>query len=297
MARALDGFAYAFTAVLIGCAASRTPDTAPALDEPVQGHDAAAVADESTDAATSMPAEGYELVSIQGCEREQVPQGFPIVPLAICSGSPNEPGRFICSTDASIECLRASDCTAQPFGRCEGNAASQCNYPHVGSTCVTGSDCTELPDGVCMPAFVNGVFCDADGNNCHPQEASCHYLPLNQGCTTDAECTAAPGGFCQREIRSTRCIYFGCEDNGDCEAGERCACHTCVAAECESDAECGAGELCRQENNCGWGPNGGFHCTKPADECASDDDCPEGYCNFDSASSRFACSAQWCEVP
>jgi hypothetical protein len=99
-------------------------------------------------------------------------------------------------------------------------------------------------------------------------------------------------------VTQTRCIYLGCEGDLDCAAGEVCACHECVSAECRRDEECGSGEICRRENGCGWGPSGGFHCTKPGDECRRDEDCPESaFCDYDAQAARFVCDTMWCETP
>jgi hypothetical protein len=250
------------------------------------------------EAPTDWPDGGYELVSDRDrCALEPVAQGFVLAPYKICDWTPMR-DRRICSTAPAVECFRASDCTEEPLGRCEGSTSTQCNYPHRGSACTVDTDCIELPDGVCIPALSGELFCDEQGNNCARLESLCHYRVLNRVCTTDAECDAAPGGACIRAVVLTRCIYLGCEGDGDCGAGEVCACHECVTAECQSDGECGSGEICRRENGCGWGPSGGFHCTEPGDECRSDDDCQGGaYCDFDRAAGRFFCDSTICEVP
>jgi hypothetical protein len=292
MPQAIVGLCLVVTAWLLGCSSS---PALPSSAAPQLEGDAAIA---ETDSATAADASSYELVSIEGCVREPIVQGLAIMPIAFCDWSPTEPDRRICSRDESIGCLRASDCAAQPFGHCEAAVSSQCNYPRMDGPCETDADCTALPEGSCLQPLSTELFCDGNGNDCQPPAPLCHYQALNQSCTTDDECQAAAGGFCDRHVWTTRCVYFGCEEDADCATNQRCACHSCVAAECEDDADCGAGEQCRQENWCGWGPNGAFHCTTPQDECRADNDCSEGaYCDFDSEASRFMCESESCSVP
>ncbi len=298
--RAIDLLRRAVIATVLGCSASAPSE--PDVDAPEAGLQSGAASDEDAspgtdDQADDWPAGSYDLVSIDRCRRDAIPEGFAFAPAAIFEWTPMR-DRLVCSRSRSIECSHASDCTAQPFGRCQGNTSAQCTYPHTPSTCTADGDCSALPDGVCIPMLSTDVVCDEQGNNCAPQGPYCHYLPLNQVCDSDEECTAVPGGTCRREVWQTRCIYLGCEDDGDCSPDERCDCGSCVSAACRSDAECGSDELCRRENACGWGPSGGFHCTTAAGDCRTDDDCPEStYCDYDAGAGRFVCEPYSCETP
>jgi hypothetical protein len=247
---------------------------------------------------SAWPDGGYELIGTGAyCTLEPVRPGLALVPVQICDWESLAHERRICSTDGAIECARASDCTAHPFGRCEGAVSSQCKYPHVGNACAVDADCTELPNGVCIPEISSELLCDAQGNNCHQMGPYCHYLVLNEVCTSDADCDDAPDGYCDGKIWRTSCVYLGCEDNDDCNTGERCACHHCVTAECSDDIDCGKGEQCLQGNPCGRGTSGGFYCTRPGDGCRLDRDCADGFCDYDIAAKHFACSQRICEVP
>jgi hypothetical protein len=313
--RALDLVWCAASATVLGCSAlapresdvdafeldpsdaGSAESSAPGNDSSFDAGGAGAASAGFDEAPTDWPDGGYELVSRgRECALDPIPEGFSLAPNRICEWTPMR-DRRICSSAPAVECFRAADCTAKPFGRCEGNTSTQCTYPHEGSTCTVDADCTQLPDGVCVPALSSELFCDERGNNCASQQPSCHYRVLNQVCAADEECDAAPGGACARAVLQTRCLYLGCEGDGDCTAGEVCACHECVSAECQSDSECGSGEICRRENGCGWGPSGGFHCTKPGDECRSDGDCLQAgrYCDFDANAGRFVCKSLICD--
>jgi hypothetical protein len=99
-----------------------------------------------------------------------------------------------------------------------------------------------------------------------------------------------------------------CLTDGDCGAAMACACagttfeyahgtrNLCVPAGCHIDADCGAGGSCSPSvGDCGtfYGTQL-YACHSSDDECGSDADCSDGYCEFNPAVSHWTCGNQFC---
>ena len=228
----------------------------------------------------------------RGCPTRAIEQEFRIFPTVGCAWSATRDFR---ECDVEPYCQRHTDCSERPFGRCRGSASASCVYPDVPrSPCSSDAECTSLPGGGCpMVTEPNTLRCYPTGR-CETPERSCIYL--SEDCSNDSECTSAPGGICEKRIRFARCEYQGCLEDGDCAAGQRCACtsprHLCVPADCAADTDCPAGQQCLLEHGC-YGAVVGYHCTTPLDTCHAKEDCTT-YCMFDG---HWRCSDKPCPPP
>ncbi|HTV19722.1 MAG TPA: ferritin-like domain-containing protein [Polyangiaceae bacterium] len=110
-------------------------------------------------------------------------------------------------------------------------------------------------------------------------------------CFQDSDCTAALHGHCERwseydGIPVPTCRY-GCVSDSDCDAGSVCLCGDvigeCVQASCRVDADCGDTRHCTPNTRAPGCPGVTFECQSDSDQCASDQDCVEG----------FLCSRSW----
>jgi hypothetical protein len=229
-----------------------------------------------------------------GCPTRAIEQEFRILPTVACVWSATRDFR---ECDVERYCQRHTDCTERPFGRCRGSPSASCVYPDVlPSPCSSDSECTSLPGGGCpMVTEPNTVRCYPTGR-CETPERRCLYR--SELCSNDSECTSAPAGVCEKRIRFARCEYQGCLEDGDCSAGQRCACasprHVCVAADCAADTDCAAGQLCLLGRGC-FGAPAGYHCSTPLDTCHADEECaPGSHCKFDG---HWQCREKFCPPP
>ena len=230
-----------------------------------------------------------------GCPTEPAGPDSLLIPPVDCvpRSSPDAPMQQIKDCDVRPHCRGHADCSALPFGRCQGELEAKCVYPSAPpSPCSSQSECRALPLGGCMqPVEPNTLFCYPSGR-CERQQAVCGYL--REWCASDADCTTAPLGSCQKLILHAHCEAQGCLVDGDCSAGRRCACsrpaNACVPADCMTDGDCPSGEQCRLETGC-FNIALGYHCSTPLDTCRSQADCNGGSCDFEG---RWQCSPHPC---
>jgi hypothetical protein len=230
-----------------------------------------------------------------GCPTHSIEQEFRILPTVVCAWSATRDFR---ECDVERHCQRHTDCTERPLGRCRGSPSATCVYPDVPpSSCSSNSECTSLPGGSCpMVTEPNTPRCYPTGR-CETPERRCFHQ--SELCSNDSECTSTPGGICEKRIRFARCEYQGCLEDGDCAAGQRCACssprHLCVPADCAGDADCSAGEQCLLERGGCFGAASGYHCTTPLDTCHAKEECASaGDCIFDG---HWQCRYKPCPPP
>jgi len=107
-------------------------------------------------------------------------------------------------------------------------------------------------------------------------------------CQADSDCTQHPLGYCAPFFGAlgatgVACRY-GCLTDDDCGAGALCECGDpvgqCIQASCRGDDDCADGMKCSEwssEPVCT--PTKYFSCQSSADECATSDDCGEGFCD------------------
>ena len=234
----------------------------------------------------------HDLVDLN-CGAEPIPAEYLVQPTLTCWNAPDfEPQtnrKVIC--ELLEYCMNQADCTAEPFGKCEGSPGATCDYPD--EPCNADADCASSPDGSCPERF-DDTYCDTLGH-CWPMPRNCFY-PYGT-CDVDADCTDRPGGRCQKLIIFPRCVYSSCASDSDCASGQRCTCsndkNSCVPADCYSDSDCSSGQTCRKEGNC-RGATTGFHCTTPEDTCRSADDCPTYRCELNTGS--FQCNPEPCPL-
>ncbi|WP_437274510.1 ferritin-like domain-containing protein [Sorangium sp. So ce375] len=121
-------------------------------------------------------------------------------------------------------------------------------------------------------------------------------------CTTDADCTERPHGYCNTvtggDVAPGCFCHYGCTTDADCGEGQICLCGDpvgqCVLARCTSDKGCGSLLCSSYVLNPGCGGTA-FACQTPADECASDKDCPgDEQCSLEAL--RHACMGQNCAI-
>ncbi|HEV8550605.1 MAG TPA: hypothetical protein VGQ57_16280 [Polyangiaceae bacterium] len=234
------------------------------------------------------------------CDGERIGPEYLVQPNILCinpftpDSSPFSPTRdttrILCGVAAY--CMNQSDCTAQPFGRCEGFASVGCHYPT--EPCLTDADCTSELGGRC-PHYTEQFICESS-DRCYPVVPKCAYPPQAIVCETDADCSERPGGQCHKSILYPRCTYDGCARDADCGSGRRCGCsndqNRCVPADCTTDADCGVGQTCLPQNGCL--ALDGFHCTTPNDGCRSGDDCSSARCEW--AGTSWQCVAAGCPL-
>src|SRR5436190_4582897 len=130
------------------------------------------------------------------------------------------------------------------------------------------------------------------------------------GCAKDADC--ATGQVCGASTKGPYCeCYTICSSDADCGADQACMCalqgipfdrgggeyvpstiDQCLTASCRTGADCASGECGASRGHCGQGGAVvGFYCRTPADECRTNQDCPESYemCAYDPELARWAC--------
>ena len=229
------------------------------------------------------------------CDGAVVGPEYMVQPLLVCSheyslegGTRADPSYVVCSV--APYCMHHSECTAQPFGRCEGSPSVGCRYPY--EPCTTDADCVSAPNGSC-PAYTEERRCES-ADRCWPIQPECQYPSAAVVCVTDADCNQRPGGECVWSILFARCAYDECASDSDCTAEQHCACRDdqrrCYSAECRSDADCASGQSCQASDFCHH--LRGFYCTTPGDGCRSDDDCDDGRCEYDGTT--FRCTSVAC---
>lgn len=110
-------------------------------------------------------------------------------------------------------------------------------------------------------------------------------------CARDAQCIAGNQGRCLERTglggSACACTYDTCSSDDGCGPDALCACgaslgsghvsNRCLPTDCRVDADCGAGERCAPSGDEHCGDLFGtvrYACTKPADRCHLDTDCP-----------------------
>lgn len=106
-------------------------------------------------------------------------------------------------------------------------------------------------------------------------------------CKKDADCTAGKNGRCAmsgggRMRPVPRCIYDACFADADCGSKSECKCggapgrgNACIAGNCATDDDCGDG-YCSPSYGTSCGAYGGYvgnYCHGRADECTNDAEC------------------------
>ena len=230
------------------------------------------------------------------CPTPPVAPEYRIIPPVYCAwhSNPDAPMDQVKFCDVQSYCQGHADCAALPFGRCRGELEAFCSYPNASpSACYNDTECVGPPRGACLPPDErNTLFCYPTGR-CEKQPWRCTYR-TEPRCASDADCTTAPGGWCQKRILHPHCEAQGCLVDGDCGAGQRCACsrpaNECVPADCMTDGDCPGGEHCLLETEC-FRKALGYHCSTPLDTCRAQADCGASYCAF---VGRWQCSSTPC---
>ncbi len=174
-----------------------------------------------------------------------------------------------------VECTQDSECSGGK--KCIRNICGACKSD---SDCLSGQRCRN-EDKMCVTANgPDGALCDRDGqclNACI--NGTCQSRrPAGQTCGNNADCQS-------RLCNDGKC---GCNDNNQCEAGQRCRSdNVCVTANgpdgalCDQDGQClnacingvcaarrAAGQLCGNNADCQSRLCNGGRCG-----CDGDDDC------------------------
>lgn len=146
-------------------------------------------------------------------------------------------------------------------------------------------------------------ICDNQASSTDPRPVIGATEACATTCTTSADCAAAnaPG---QPWCRSGLCQYDECLTDGDCAAGEACACSSelasgnarppnlCVPATCRVNADCPSG-VCAASR--GGRCNGlqSYECQTANDTCHSNQDCcgDTTNCSYQPTLGHWACQA------
>ena len=203
-----------------------------------------------------------------------------------------EPEADGCGCYNALFCAGGTSQTA-PSCPTSCTADSECDAScHCDGTCESdlpnGSGCDENSD--CISAnCVNGVCCDAGGEQCCTTDTVCSYLNSSAVCnnTTTCQGTSSAG---QCNTTTFQCEATITDDDSACASGTggvTCGCaqdQTCTGGATQTPPQCPAtgctGEL---DSDC----KGGCHCdastclTDLPDGSACDEasDCQSGYCN------------------
>jgi hypothetical protein len=120
-------------------------------------------------------------------------------------------------------------------------------------------------------------------------------------CSSDSECTdGGAEGRCTASSGGPAgcwCTYDVCNTDGDCPAGNLCACHDspysyggnrCLPGNCRVDSDCGPHGYCSPSESCGYAA--GYYCHTPQDRCIDNADCAGGlHCGWSAADERWEC--------
>jgi hypothetical protein len=117
-------------------------------------------------------------------------------------------------------------------------------------------------------------------------------------CNSVSDCTAGQDPRCVGSLPfgNCSCTYDACFSDGDCPAGEICACsgvysgNACVGGTCEIDADCGAGGYCSPVVDGCSSQVLGYACHTAQDTCSDNTDCPFGAsCAPDPSTKAWRC--------
>lgn len=219
-----------------------------------------------------------------------------------CPGttSPGDAGRA--SDDAPRAALDAPglDAPVEPTdtgtaGDGEGAPDAPVVAPDAPVVSLDAGMCMDLPPAPTRPAEVVCSPCRPPGTTSSG----------GGECASDADCTAGDNGRCVFGRIGAFCSYDLCFRDSDCAADEACLCdgsglggggNACVHAGCRTNNDCGPGLACSPTfGSCGHYTGFiGFECHTASDECTEDAECGAGYCAFDPALGRWACSISEC---
>lgn len=119
-------------------------------------------------------------------------------------------------------------------------------------------------------------------------------------CAQDSDCTAQANGYCSQGASGDCYCGYGCRNDSECDAGYVCMCGDpigeCVPATCTVDADCDEG-VC---GNYDASPQCNiitFACQSAEDECAGNNDCPEGLeCSIVEGETHRSCVDAGCAI-
>jgi len=151
-------------------------------------------------------------------------------------------------------------CTADNYA-CEENVCKPIQCKEAVDCCSTftpSASCTDYADYCAQDASLYASYCTlAAGPSCvcdaTTKACTNNVCTSLVACTTDTSCgygVCSKAGFC-----------VTCEDDIDCDSGEKCIDNACVQPQCTTDAQCPIFSKCQADNTC------------KAVGCASDREC------------------------